>query len=308
MTQEYDEQVLATIPVMTGSNGCPALHQIHVFLLPVDPDEKTIGKYNNAVQEWNEVYGPAFQTKHGEYRMKACHLSLIYRDADFNDKEVRVMQSAIYCRSNSREDVIAQSHTQALFFSQRGFNVVREKIGTSISDVDQITFASGSFPTSTYFEFCIKIQRNTLSFGPIRPGEIEFLKEISNDFTVEYRTPIAFCWDYSEGIDGMDGFDNYQRSLNGRFRSGSVSESSAKVNDIVNMIHKNSHLDVVKTISKYVWYDTYNQLDAGWIDFSEGECEKFLAAIESRKTNGTIGTILKYVKRAVGDWIGGWSV
>ncbi len=45
-------------------------------------------------------------------------------------------------------------------------------------------------------------------------------------------------------------------------------DADKKVHEIIHSIERNTGLLVQKVISEYVWYDSFTQLDKGWIDFS----------------------------------------
>jgi hypothetical protein len=63
------------------------------------------------------------------------------------------------------------------------------------------------------------------------------------------------------------GGKGYQRYLNVRFRQLGLNSIKEKLNEINVAIVELTCFKVIKTISEYVWYDTYVELDKGWIDF-----------------------------------------
>jgi hypothetical protein len=48
------------------------------------------------------------------------------------------------------------------------------------------------------------------------------------------------------------------------------------LNKISNEIDNNTNFRVVKCIDEYVWFDSFFQLDHGWIDFTPEELMKFI--------------------------------
>lgn len=267
---------------LIGSGSEPAQHEIHIFLDPVNPSQDIVEKYNTVVQKWNE-------TNRRDFTMKACYLCLIFRDKDFNEIPIKVMQSAVYYKNNSIDDVIAEAEAQANFFMNEGFGIMRVKIEASaygISGVPQTfeDFHKGIKPplndelTKTYFEFHIKTKfRDKNENDPITDEEIVTLKKISSQLTKELRVPVPLSYNLNRDKGYKDGMGN-QRFLNVRFREKGIMEIRSILNGIEREIKK--YVDVVKIIPEYVWYDTNPKIDHGWIDFAPDEKEKLLAKVD----------------------------
>ena len=90
-----------TYPAITNQNY-GALHEIHIFLLPLNPDTAIIQKAMQLTSEFNQKKIGDVQ----EYTMKMCFLTLVFR----NLGPVKVLQSARYFRSNDQNEVIKQAY------------------------------------------------------------------------------------------------------------------------------------------------------------------------------------------------------
>lgn len=305
----YDADVLKRMPRMNGENGSLAVQEIHIFLAPINPNEEMVNKYNETVAKWNAEVGPSYREKFGEHYMKPCHLSLIFRKKNehnvFVDNEIRVLQSATYCKTNSLEEVIAQSHAQAAYFKNAGFQVIREKIEASAYGIDSIPQTSESVTSGTYFEFHIKVEhRNKKTNGPITADELELLKNISNKFTVQFGVPVPLSFN-NHGknitINTSDaGANGYQRFLNVRFRNMGIKDIEPLLENIKTAINNTKVFSVIKVISELVWYDTLTSLDEGWIDFKKdgqiNEQEELITYLrkQMRVNPVDVSTIPKY--------------
>jgi hypothetical protein len=237
-----DAQYMLTCPRMTGE-GSPALHEIHIFLLPLNPDPSVVAEFEACVDEWNAKHPDAKKP------MKACVLALDFKDAGF----VHVMQSSRYLPSNDQEFVVKECHADAQFFTERGFNVVREKIEASADGIIGIprTHAEAA-KWNKYFEFHIRVGTHE---GVVTPEEELFLHETSHALTKELGVPVPLSYNAGKG---------QQRYLNLRVRSG-LDEAEIQLAMVVDAIKQK--MTVVKKIREYVWYDSYTALDKGWIDF-----------------------------------------
>lgn len=249
-----DEAYRQSYPVMKGI-GYPAVHELHVFLAEINPDETRVQNYYKTVEEWNR------QHAHLTDKMKACFLALVFRGADGTEKTVKVMQSARYFRSDDSDEAVRQIHQDADFFVQRGFTVIREKIEASaygISGIPQTDEETKLFDTK-YFEFHIKVGKDCLN-----EKEIVLLREISRQFTKRFQIPVPLSYNCNQDALAGDGL-GHQRFLNVRFRHkglGSINPLLKEINQAIT----STGLKVIKTISEYVWYDSFSALDIGWID------------------------------------------
>lgn len=260
----FDEEVLKTTPKMTGRGGIPALQESHIFLLPVwdegsNPiDWDLVTKYNDVINKFNlhmENTYPNWKP------MKNPLLALNF----VNKGYLTVMQSSLYLLSNNKTDIIKCTHMLANLFKVAGFTVIREKIEASVYGIDGIPQTiSEANKYSGYFEFHIRVESKTLSGDklPLESKEIDLLDIISKQFEQKFGIPVPISFNRSVHLDG-----GYQRYLNVRFRNIGAVDALDKVKEITSRINESDNLKVVKVISEYVWYDTFVELDKGWIDF-----------------------------------------
>ena len=114
-----DAFILQKHPKMVGAGTSIAQHEIHIFLLPLNPDPKTVQTYYDSVNNWNASNQKEYSEKFGDYQMKACLLCLIFREKyTFAEKPVYVMQSSVYIRSNDLGEIINETHNQARYFKK----------------------------------------------------------------------------------------------------------------------------------------------------------------------------------------------
>lgn len=224
----------------------PALHEIHIFLHPLNPDEETVSRFQAACREYNETMVPIKE-------MKACHLSLFFKQPN---AEVRVMQSSRYLPCDSTETVLRESHADATFFRDRGFTVLREKIEASAYGILEIPLRA---PLKTgYFEFHIRCCDSNV---PVSEEDARRLNEISDGFSEKHGGQlIPLSYNKTKHDSGI-----YQRYFNVRFREHGLDELQPTLNQIKETI-TSAGFKVSKTISEFVWFDTMPELDKGWIE------------------------------------------
>ena len=263
-----DAEYKKTYPDMKGK-GSPGTHELHIFLSEINPSQERVEKYYQAVKDWNAQH-PAITDK-----MKACYLALVFRSPDGSENTVKVMQSARYFRSDDTDQVVKECHNDADFFVKKGFSVIREKIEATAYGIDGVPQTEEDTQTykTKYFEFHIKIGHKDVGDNqPLSEDEIEQLKSISRQFTSKFGTPIPLSYNCNQdGVSG-DGL-GHQRFLNVRFRSQGMSSIKPKLEEI-NLAIAAVGLRVLKMISEYVWYDSFTQLDHGWIDYTPEELAK----------------------------------
>jgi len=262
---EYDKSIIDSTPEMTGKNGSKALHEIHIFFLPLamgknELDEKVVQKYRDTINIFNKHSNIIGDIK----PMKDPILALNFRDVGY----VTVMQSSLYVLSNSKQDVITLAHQIANLFSVAGLQVVREKIEASAFGIDGIPqTAEEAKKYNKYFEYHIRVARkndqDTTKSLPLSEEEIGELETISKQFSEKFGVPVPLS--YNKSKEGTEG--GYQRYLNLRCRDMGSPDASKQVHEISQAIVDETSFKVVKVISEYVWYDTYVGLDKGWIDF-----------------------------------------
>lgn len=260
--EEFDTKILETMPEMTGRAETPALHESHIFLLPIwnetdNPiDWNLVGRYNEVVRLFNlymENTYPYWK------QMKNPLLALNFVNTGF----LSVMQSSLYLMSNDRSEIIHCTHLLAKLFSTAGFDVVREKIEASVHGINGIPTSSEDAQKFTgYFEFHIRVEANGDDSNPLGPDEIELLNKLGKEYEEKFQTPVPTSFNRVAHVEG-----GYQRYLNVRFRGIGSDEAVRRVGEITTKINESGVLRVFKVISEYVWYDTFVEMDRGWIDF-----------------------------------------
>lgn len=263
-----DAEYKKTYPEMRG-RGNSGTHELHIFLSELNPSQERVKTYYQAVNDWNKQH-PEITDK-----MKACYLALVFRSSDGSENTVKVMQSARYLRSDDTDQVVKECHSDADFFVKHSFSVIREKIEATAHGIDGIpqTDAETQTHKTKYFELHIKVgHKDAGDNTALNEDEIEQLKAISRQFTSNFGTPIPLSYNCNQdGISG-DGL-GHQRFLNVRFRDLGMSSIKPKLDEI-NQAITAVGLRVIKTISEYVWYDSFTQLDHGWIDYTPEEFAK----------------------------------
>lgn len=206
--------------------------------------------------------------------MKMCFLTLVFRGLG----PVKVLQSARYFRSNDQNEVIKQAYIDANYFVSNGFDVVRVKIeanansnlGVPIEDAEAKLFPK-------YFEFHIKVQHKTAEkVELITEEESNALIEISKKFTKDFQTPVPISWNNLANCSNPDN-PGFQRFMNVRFREIGFNKCKAQLDEIKAAISKNTNFRITKSIDEYVWFDTFTEMDHGWIDFTPKELNEVLA-------------------------------
>jgi hypothetical protein len=260
----YDKEVSKSTPEMIGRGRIPGLQESHIFLLPVWNEESNpinwdlVSKYNDVINKFNTH----MENTYPNWKpMKNPLLALNFVSQGY----LTVMQSSLYLLSNDKADIINCTHQLANLFNVAGFTVIREKIEASVHGIDGIPQTNDEANKySGYFEFHIRVESKSLSGDklPLDSKEIELLDTISKEFEQKFNIPVPTSFNRSVHLDG-----GYQRYLNVRFRNIGAEEAMNKVKEITSKINETTNLKVVKVISEYVWYDTFVELDKGWIDF-----------------------------------------
>ncbi|MBS0628243.1 MAG: hypothetical protein JSS09_08540, partial [Verrucomicrobia bacterium] len=129
---------------------------------------------------------------------------------------------------------------------------------------------------SKYFEFHIKVGRlDKEDFCELTNLEIDQLKQISAEFTKKFKVPIPLSYNNNKDQHTGDKL-GHQRFLNVRFRNIGFNSAASRVEAIKQAINNTGTFKVLKTISEYVWYDSYPVLDHGWIDYSPEELKDLI--------------------------------
>jgi hypothetical protein len=273
---ENDKAYKSTYPDMRGEGkSIGAAQELHIFLSELNPSQDRVQEYYSVVEKWNQLHPDL------TYKMKPCYLSLVFRDAKGDEQTVSVMQSARYVRSNDTDYVVQQSHEDAQWFVKHGFSVIREKIEAEAHGIEGIPMTDeemNRYPTK-YFEFHLKVGRvDQGDFSEMTTDEIEQLKEISRKFTQKFDVPIPLSFNNNRDQHTGDKL-GHQRFLNVRFRNKGLNSISPKVEEIKQAINDTGKFKVLKSISEYVWYDSFTALDHGWIDYSPEELEGLMAGL-----------------------------
>jgi hypothetical protein len=230
----------------------PALYEIHIFL-KVNPTFEEYEKYQKCVEEYNNTRNPPKP-------MKGCYLAL-----DFTHGEVTVLQSARYFASDNLDEVVNQCHGDARFFSEAGFDVVREKIEVSVHGVQGLPENEEQFKLygKRYFEFHIRVEsKQHPETEELTPEEHADLLSFSKDISQEFGVPVPLSYNKAKSLEGV-----YQRFLNLRLRDIGVDDALAKVDSFCKLVDEKTRFTVKKRICEYIIYDSYVALDKGWIDF-----------------------------------------
>ncbi len=273
---EDDQAYKSTYPAMRGEGkSSGAAQEVHIFLSDINPTPERVLEYYSVVEKWNQMHPDL------TYKMKPCYLALIFRNVQGDENTVCVLQSSRYIRSNDTDYVVKQSHEDANWFIQHGFSVIREKIEAEAHGIEGIPITDeemNRYP-SKYFEFHIKVGRaDKEDFSELTHFEIEQLKQISTEFTRKFEVPVPLSYNNNRDQHAGDKL-GHQRFLNIRFRNEGFNSIEPKVEAIKQAINDTGTFKVIKTISEYVWYDSYPKLDHGWIDYSPEELNSLMIGL-----------------------------
>jgi hypothetical protein len=262
--EAFDRNILDTTPHMCGSApGSRALHEIHLFMLPIwttdfNMNNDHITKYREVIKMFNATMGADDSNPYFKI-MKDPILALNFVDTGY----VTVMQSSLYVLSNDRMEVIKACHQLATMFSLAGLQVVREKIEASaygIVGVPQTDEEADKY--GKYFEFHIRVTRKDASLmSDLTPEELTSLEKTSEFLTSHFGVPVPLSYNRSK-TDVAGG----QRYLNIRVRNKGMTTIRPILKYINQYIDENTPFKVQKTISEFVWYDSFETMDDGWIN------------------------------------------
>lgn len=259
-TEQNYPTITCDNPIIGG-----ATHEIHIFLLPVNPEQDMLDRYFKAVDEWNENQHPLEQEHLKSTQMKACHLSLEFLKKGVDGKtdrafeNVRVMQSARYVYENDPEKVIAAARRDEKWFNDHGISVVRVKIEASAYGNKGIpqTDEEAQITPDCYFEFHVKV------IG--EEATPDNLRHIADQYSSFYGVPVPFSHNLNPNQFLADAQGN-QLYFNMRFRLTGLEKAKAAIKDLEKSIGETHGIKLHKVISEYVWFDTYVALDKGWIE------------------------------------------
>ena len=251
------------------------MYELHVFFLPLNPDDATIAKYKAAVQLWNDIMGPVSGSTFKP--MKSPVLAL-----KFGDKYVTVMQCAMYSRC---KDSVKATGEIIRFFRSQGFEDVRAKNEISAHGVEGLP--------STYQQACtwlvegkkyaenhlrVYLKKNGRELGR-EPTEAERqnleqvvlkLQSLVGEASVGAPKGIPLAFSYNKG--GTQWF------INARWRGMTNDAIAATIRRLKQAIAEHSEWECGISIDEWVVYDagkdargvyqlgTGTQMDCGWID------------------------------------------
>jgi hypothetical protein len=247
-------------------SSCPeikGLSEIHIFFTPICPRPQTVKKF----EEICDLITKSRSSEPGIRPIKPCHLSLNFK----NIGDLRVMQSSRYIMSQDMYHVIKECNDEAdkmqqMFDDAYNSGEIDEKVSVIREKIEAIASAQGVPCTDTdaqkfsrYFEFHIKLKRkNSESNDEITEQEIIELKELANILSDKYQRPVPLSF-----VNNCI----HQRYLNVRFETLGSESARKIVAEIEQSINNTHNFCWDKTISEYVWFDSYRALDSGWIDF-----------------------------------------
>eukprot|EP01118_Nematostelium_gracile_P012107 TRINITY_DN4378_c0_g1_i1.p1 TRINITY_DN4378_c0_g1~~TRINITY_DN4378_c0_g1_i1.p1 ORF type:complete len:230 (-),score=60.98 TRINITY_DN4378_c0_g1_i1:434-1123(-) len=207
--------------------------EIHIFVLPLNPNEETIEKFRNAC------------TTNG---MKPLLLFLQY-----DDGAKGVLQSSCYV-SGDFATAYAKSLENVEALKSAGFEVVRNKIEALASNEGVPQKENDPMQPNLYFEFHILVSK--LDNSPLELEDIDFLVDTSQKLSSDLQLCIPLSWNYLKPS---------QRFLNTRTYNIGREESSKMV-DLISTKVIDHNLKIAKVISEYIVYDTNKALDNGWLE------------------------------------------
>lgn len=232
--------------------------EIHIFMTPLNPNHEIVQKYIQVTEQINKERGSIDPNC---TLIKPCLLALDFRGKGY----VHVMQSSRYCNYSNLDEAISECNKEADLYHKKfqeqdvPITIIREKLEAlaSSSGVPVTDEEAKIYPK--YFEFHIRLKRkNNDTISPVTQEELTELTKISDRFTRVFNTPVPISYNK---------INEHQRYLNIRFRNVGSQTSRLRVSEIVDEINKAEYFEWVKTISEYVPYDSFTELDRGWIDF-----------------------------------------
>lgn len=253
-----------------GINEENALYEIHIFLNPVwmSPDEidkNIINKYTFLCSLFNNI----FKDKYKYFKnMGSPVLSLIFTK-ETEDLEVTVLQSSLYYSSNDFNNVVNLTHKLAIMFSLCGFEVIREKIEVMTYGIEGLPSDINDIENDkNYYEYHIRVMKKNTDIDnnkiAINSEEYNELLSLKNNIANIYKLKVPLSFNRTN--DSLNNPEKqYQRYINLRFRNISNDAINIIINQIIEYINSSSSLKVAKTHREYIVYDSFTDLDNGWI-------------------------------------------
>lgn len=219
--------------VVTGS------FEIHVFVLPLDPDAEQAAAFKRAC----------------DGHMKALLLNLDYVGKGF----VGVLQSSRYVQGGICEARAAAAH-DARVLRAAGFTVIREKVEAvaTCAGVPRDASDATRSPEDRYFEFHLLVDRPG---RPIDDADVASLRGVADEFSRRLGTPVPLSYNALKPA---------QRFLNLRARGVGLAEALVPVRAIEAAVAAMPGLEVKKVIAEYICFDSNRAVDNGWLEPVDG--------------------------------------
>lgn len=246
------QSALASMPVK--SEGAVPAFEVHVFLLPLNPDAETVARYQATVAAYNE--------EHPGAGMKAPFLGLCFRETatSVESTTARVMQSARHVHTASLDEAAKHLARDVQWFADKGFEIVRGKLECCAGNLAP-TADSACWTSAGYYEAHVRICSQNGRTEPLSESGKANLEALGLRLTKEFGTPVPLSFNLNHDSEG-----EYQRYLN--VRAEDLATFEDRVGKLVTAIKEIKDLHVMKAIKELVVADSYRALDSGWIDFA----------------------------------------
>lgn len=243
-------------PLIEGkASDSPAVHELHVYL-EVNPTIEKVCQFIKSVNQWNDKY-PELKRKMKAYNVGALD--------EATGKAVYVMLSARNFQSNSQDAVIAELKSDAKWFEEQGFKILRQKIEAKALISLGIPLNGDemkNYPGS-YYEFHVQVARkNTEDKSAFSEAEINELNKLSKTLSEQLRIPVPQSFSMNnDSVVAGDRSHGCRRFFDLRFHKLGLNDILPLLEKVQKTIDKTGSFRHVKNINEYVWYDTYPQLD-----------------------------------------------
>ena len=180
----------ATYPKLVGKSDHKALHELHVFLLSVNPSQDIIDLALEATDKYNHKYAHELNG----YPLKMCFLTSLFKSTG----HLKVLETARYFRSDDQDEVITEIYKDAAFYQECGFDIVRIKIEANVHSTKGLPITDEEAKESPqYFEVHVKVQQRTAQDSPpVSKEEEQALADVSESMHIQSFTRIlSFNYD-----------------------------------------------------------------------------------------------------------------
>eukprot|EP01098_Paradermamoeba_levis_P017233 TRINITY_DN977_c0_g1_i1.p1 TRINITY_DN977_c0_g1~~TRINITY_DN977_c0_g1_i1.p1 ORF type:complete len:234 (-),score=61.79 TRINITY_DN977_c0_g1_i1:95-796(-) len=220
--------------------------EVHIFLLPLNPDPETVAHFSKTCKEAAESTNP---------RIKALHLFLDFENVGY----VGVLQTSRYCQGDIvRAREVVKEDCDLL--EKAGFKVLRKKIECLASNdgVPVTPEENQTLLPRNYFEYHIKcLPKEGTALGEL---EISALKALSEKLSKELNIKVPLSY---------NGLNEGQRFLNTRTYGMGRDRSNQTVDYVKDLINQTPNIVVEKVIREFIVEDDNTQVDAGWLEPSD---------------------------------------